>query len=70
MTTVARRALEVSALGAMALGMSTSIAAPVHAVEQPKIERKVLAEHIEYLASDELAGRGNGDEGLRLAAFV
>ena len=64
MTTVARRALEATAVGGLAL----TIAATLHAVEKPKIERKVLEEHIEYLASDELAGRGNGDEGLRLAA--
>ena len=52
-------------------GLALTIAATLHAVEKPKIakiERRVLEEHIEYLASDELAGRGNGDEGLRLAA--
>ncbi len=52
-------------------GLALTIAATLHAVEKPKIakiERRVLEEHIEYLASDELAGRGNGDEGLHLAA--
>ncbi len=35
----------------------------------PAFERKTLEKHIRYLASDELAGRGNGGSGLDVAAF-
>ena len=72
MTTVARRALEVSALGGHGSGYVNVHCRPGARgrdnPRSPRSQRRVLAEHIEYLASDELAGRGNGDEGLRLAA--
>ena len=39
-----------------------------YAAETPRFDRKNLEEHVHYLASDELGGRGNGTDGLRLAA--
>jgi hypothetical protein len=35
----------------------------------PALERRSLEEHVRYLASDELAGRGNGNSGLDDAAL-
>jgi hypothetical protein len=39
-----------------------------HAAGAPRFDRKALESHVQYLASDELGGRGNGTEGLTLAA--
>ncbi|GMR23907.1 MAG: hypothetical protein BMS9Abin37_2383 [Acidobacteriota bacterium] len=39
-----------------------------YAAETPRFDRKALEAHVRYLASDELGGRGNGTDGLRLAA--
>ena len=39
-----------------------------YAAETSRFDRKNLEEHVHYLASDELGGRGNGTDGLRLAA--
>jgi hypothetical protein len=63
-TTVSRRSFgfffAVAALDAAALSGETS---------PPVFERKTLEEHMRYLASDELAGRGNGGSGLEDAAL-
>lgn len=61
-TTVRRLALD-AIVGALALTwVATSRAA------EPGFDRAALEQHIRYLASDELGGRGNGTEGLELAA--
>ncbi len=49
-------------------GLALTWVATSHAAEAPRFDRKALQEHIQYLASDELGGRGNGTDGLRLAA--
>jgi hypothetical protein len=42
--------------------------ATARSAEAPRFDREALETHIRYLASDELGGRGNGTDGLRLAA--
>ena len=49
-------------------GLALAVIGTSHAAESPRFDRKALEEHIHYLASDELGGRGNGTDGLRLAA--
>ena len=64
-TTVSRRSsgffVAVATLATAAASGETS--AP------PAFERKTLEEHVRYLASDELVGRGNGSPGLEDAAL-
>jgi hypothetical protein len=50
-------------VAAHAGGASSETKAP------PALERKALEEHIRYLASDDLAGRGNGSSGLEDASL-
>jgi hypothetical protein len=64
-TTIQRRALDHAVT---LLSVLVATAAAVHAGEPTRIERKLLEEHIRFLASDELAGRGNGMTGLEEAA--
>lgn len=64
-TTVSRRSFgSFVAFAALA----TAAASGENAVP-PAFERKTLEEHIRYLASEELAGRGNGGSGLDDAAL-
>ena len=69
-TTVSRRSfgffVAIAALDAAASGASE---ASKERPPAPAFERKTLEEHIRYLASDELVGRGNGSPGLDDAAL-
>ncbi|MGH9390142.1 MAG: PA domain-containing protein, partial [Vicinamibacteria bacterium] len=49
--------------------LDAALASGEKAGPPPAFERKTLEEHIRYLASDELAGRGNGTSGLDDAAL-
>ena len=49
-------------------GLALTWVAASYAGETPQFDRKLLEGHVEYLASDQLRGRGNGTEGLQLAA--
>ncbi|MGH9323681.1 MAG: M28 family peptidase [Vicinamibacteria bacterium] len=64
--TVRRRALDLSLI--VTLGPSPSLFAAEPA-EPPAFKRKALEEHLRYLSSDELSGRGNGSSGLEEAAL-
>ncbi|HXV61335.1 MAG TPA: PA domain-containing protein, partial [Vicinamibacteria bacterium] len=45
------------------------LAGALNGAERPsRFDRKLLESHVEFLASDELEGRGNGTTGLELAA--
>ncbi len=59
----------------MVSGLALTWASTIHAAEtqsptprESVFDREALEQHIQYLASDELNGRGNGTEGLQLAA--
>ena len=63
-TTASRRSLGFFvAVAAHAGAASSETKAP------PAFERKTLEEHVRYLASDDLVGRGNGSSGLEDAAL-
>jgi len=52
-----------------AIGFTVVLAtSTAHSAQKPIVERERLEEHVSFLSSDELAGRGNGSEGLELAA--
>ena len=52
-----------------ALATLECAAAAAESKSAPAFERKTLEEHVRYLASDELGGRGNGGSGLDDAAL-
>lgn len=66
LSTVKRRALEPAVLLWSGLLLSSSAAAESR--QRPVIEREALEKDIRYLASDQLAGRGNGSPELEEAA--
>jgi hypothetical protein len=61
-TTVRRGALGAAMCGVVVLGAASSPAA------ENQFDRAALEHHIQFLASDELSGRGNGTAGLQKAA--
>jgi hypothetical protein len=63
-TTVSRRSLGFFVAAAAHAGAAMS-----ETKAPPAFERKTLEEHIRYLASDDLVGRGNGTSGLEVAAL-
>lgn len=70
-TTASRRSLGLLILFVALAALATVewVAAAGEGESVPAFERKTLEEHVRYLASDELVGRGNGGSGLDDAAL-
>jgi len=52
----------------VAMGVATCLALGALAAQKPKFEAQRIRDHVKYLASDELEGRGMGQKGGELAA--
>ena len=63
-TTCSRRTLELAAFATLTL----VIASQIEATQKPTIGLEGVEEHLRFLSSDELGGRGNGTRGLSRAA--